>query len=88
MPRYLILRTFEVAEGEMPAVGRRSRAVIENHLPDVTWEHSHVLVDDADVERQKEIRRRLAVAQQVYYHLEDARALGRTASRPEGSRPA
>jgi len=35
------------------------------------------LVDDDDVETRKQIRRRLAVAQQVYYHLEDARALGR-----------
>jgi len=46
MPRYLILRTFEVSEQEMPVVGRRSRQVIEQHLPEVTWEHSHVLVDD------------------------------------------
>ena len=46
MPRYLILRTFEVEEDQRPVVGRRSRAVIEEHLPDVTWEHSHVLIDD------------------------------------------
>jgi Protein of unknown function (DUF4242) len=46
MPRYLILRTFDVDETEMPAVGRRSRQVIEQQLPDVTWEHSHVLVDE------------------------------------------
>ena len=46
MPRYLILRTFEVDAQQMPVVGRRSRQVIEQHLPEVTWEHSHVLVDD------------------------------------------
>lgn len=47
MPRYLILRTFEVEEDQMPVVGRRSLSVIEEHLPEVTWEHSHVLIDDA-----------------------------------------
>jgi hypothetical protein len=46
MPRYLIVRSFEVGEDQMPAVGRRSREVIEQHLPVVTWEHSHVVVDD------------------------------------------
>ncbi len=46
MPRYLILRTFEVDSNEMPVVGRRSNAVIEEHLPEITWEHSHVIIDD------------------------------------------
>jgi hypothetical protein len=46
MPRYLIVRSFEVGEEQMPTVGRRSREVIEQHLPVVTWEHSHVVVDD------------------------------------------
>jgi hypothetical protein len=46
MPRYLVVRSFEVGEQEMPEVGRRSRRVIEEQLPDITWEHSHVLVDD------------------------------------------
>jgi class 3 adenylate cyclase len=39
------------------------------------WRQSLDLVADEDVERRKEIRRRLAVAQQIYYHLADARAL-------------
>jgi hypothetical protein len=46
MPRYLILRSFDVGEQQMPDVGRRSRQVIEQQLPEITWEHSHVLVDD------------------------------------------
>ncbi len=46
MPRYLIVRKFEVDEEEMPELGRRSRATIEESFPDVTWEHSHVVVDD------------------------------------------
>jgi hypothetical protein len=46
MPRYLIVRTFEVTEDQMPSVGRRSREVIEQHLPEITWEHSHVVLDD------------------------------------------
>jgi hypothetical protein len=46
MPRYLIVRKFEVDEEEMPQVGRRSREVIEGGFPEITWEHSHVTVDD------------------------------------------
>ena len=30
----------------MPAVGRRSREIVEEELPEITWEHSHVVVDD------------------------------------------
>jgi hypothetical protein len=46
MPRYLIVRSFEVGESDMPAVGRRSREIVEEELPEITWEHSHVVVDD------------------------------------------
>ena len=46
MPRYMIVRSFEVGEDQMPAVGRRSRALIEGDFSEVTWEHSHVVVDD------------------------------------------
>jgi hypothetical protein len=28
----------------MPAFGRRSRAITKNELPEVKWEHSHVVV--------------------------------------------
>jgi hypothetical protein len=47
MPRYLIVRSFDVGEAEMPAVGRRSREIVENELPEIVWERSHVVVDDA-----------------------------------------
>ncbi len=46
MPRYMIVRSFNVVEAEMPAVGRRSREIVDNELTEVTWEHSHVVVDD------------------------------------------
>jgi len=46
MPRYLIVRTFEVNEDAMPDVGRRSREIAEEEFPEITWEHSHVIVDD------------------------------------------
>jgi hypothetical protein len=46
MARYLIVRQFEVTEEEMPAVGRRSRQLRDEHFPEITWEHSHVVVDD------------------------------------------
>jgi ligand-binding SRPBCC domain-containing protein len=46
MPRYLIVRKFDVAESAMPQVGRKSRVTIENEFPEITWEHSHVIVDD------------------------------------------
>ena len=55
MPRYLIVRRFSVDESQMPFVGRcpirsgrpsrRSREITENELPEITWEHSHVVVD-------------------------------------------
>jgi hypothetical protein len=46
MPKYVIQRKFEVDETGMPAVGSRSRRVILEHFPDVTWLHSYVTVDD------------------------------------------
>ncbi|HET8528283.1 MAG TPA: nickel-binding protein [Gaiellaceae bacterium] len=46
MPRYLLVRSFQVGEAEMPAVGRRSRRIIEEQHPEITWEHSHVVVDE------------------------------------------
>jgi hypothetical protein len=42
----MIVRSFEVGEDEMPAVGRRSRAIVDNDLTQIVWEHSHVVVDD------------------------------------------
>jgi hypothetical protein len=46
MPRYLIVRSFQVGEDEMPKVGRKSRVLTEEQFPSITWEHSHVVVDD------------------------------------------
>ena len=46
MPRYLVVRTFDVREEEMPEVGRRSREVIEGGYPQIVWEHSHVVVGE------------------------------------------
>ena len=47
MTRYMVVRKFDVGEADMPVVGRRSRQVIETEFPEVVWEHSHVVVDDA-----------------------------------------
>lgn len=46
VPRYMIVRTFEVGSDQMPRVGRRSRELTEDQFPEITWEHSHVVVDD------------------------------------------
>ena len=46
MPRYLILREFEVDEASMPPIGRRSRELVEGEFPEIVWEHSHVIVND------------------------------------------
>jgi Protein of unknown function (DUF4242) len=45
MPRYLIERTFEVDENDMPRIGRKSNQVI-TQLPGVVWDHSHVVIDE------------------------------------------
>jgi Protein of unknown function (DUF4242) len=46
MPRYMVVRSFEVGEEQMPELGRRSRQLVDGEFPDITWEHSHVVVDD------------------------------------------
>jgi hypothetical protein len=45
VPRYLIVRRFSITEQEMPTVGRRSRELVDGDFPEITWEHSHVVVD-------------------------------------------
>jgi hypothetical protein len=45
MPRYLIERTFEVDENQMPRISRKSNEVI-SELPGIVWEHSHVVMDE------------------------------------------
>jgi len=42
----MVVRTFKVGEAQMPEVGRESREIAEQHFPEITWEHSHVVVDD------------------------------------------
>jgi len=49
MPRYLVERVFHVSEDKMPDVGRRSKEVAVNHFPEITWEHSHVVVDETPI---------------------------------------
>jgi hypothetical protein len=46
MPRYMVVRSFEVGTEQMPPIGRRSRELTEDEFPEITWEHSHVVVDD------------------------------------------
>ena len=46
MTRFIVVRSFDVGEAEMPGVGRRSREIVENEFPEITWEHSHVVVDE------------------------------------------
>jgi hypothetical protein len=50
MPRYLIERDYGAAEQEaMQNIGLRMKQVTEESFPDVSWEHSHVVSDDAGV---------------------------------------
>ena len=51
MPRYMIVRSFDVTEPEMGSIGRRSRELTEGDFPEITWEHSHVVVDDEGIVR-------------------------------------
>jgi hypothetical protein len=46
MTKFLIERTFHVGEDQMPEVGRRSRQIVVEQFPEISWEHSHVVVDD------------------------------------------
>jgi hypothetical protein len=46
VPKYVINRAFSVREDQMPEVGRRSRQIIEQQLPEITWLHSHITVDE------------------------------------------
>jgi hypothetical protein len=43
---FIVERQFEVGEDDMPAVGRRSRSLIEGNFPEIKWHHSHVTLDD------------------------------------------
>lgn len=45
MPKYLVERTFDVDEDELPVVATRSKRIIKEEFPDIIWEHSHVVAD-------------------------------------------
>jgi hypothetical protein len=47
MTKFLIERRFQVSEDQMPEIGRRSRQIATDQFPEIIWEHSHVVVDDA-----------------------------------------
>ena len=48
MPRYLVERLFAgLSDDELEAAAVRSKDVIGERFPDITWEHSHVVVDGA-----------------------------------------
>jgi hypothetical protein len=42
----MIVRSFEVGEEQMRGIGYRSREIAEQEFPGITWEHSHVVVED------------------------------------------
>jgi hypothetical protein len=45
MTKYLVERKFSVGEDQMPEVGRRSKQIAVEQFPEITWHHSHVVVD-------------------------------------------
>jgi hypothetical protein len=47
MTKFLIERTFHVGEKDMPEVSRRSKRIAIDNYPEITWEHSHVVIDNA-----------------------------------------
>jgi hypothetical protein len=46
MPRYIVERKFNVQHEGMPEVGSKSRRILVEEMPDITWELSHVALDD------------------------------------------
>lgn len=52
MPRYLIERIFgEIDEEQLRDIGARSKRIAVEDFPEVTWEHSHVVVDEDGASR-------------------------------------
>lgn len=45
MPRYVVERTYTVDLNTLPAVARRSKQLGRDQFPEITWEHTHVVVD-------------------------------------------
>jgi hypothetical protein len=44
VPRYLIERSFTVSFEEMSPVGPDAKRLLKERFPDISWEHSHVVV--------------------------------------------
>jgi hypothetical protein len=49
MTKFLVERTFHVGEKDMPEVSRRSKKIAIDNYPEITWHHSHVVIDDAGI---------------------------------------
>jgi hypothetical protein len=47
MTKFLVQRRFHVGQDEMTEVSTRSKRIAVEQFPEITWEHSHVVVDDA-----------------------------------------
>jgi hypothetical protein len=70
MTKFLVERKFHVDRDEMPEVSRRSKQIAIEHFPEITWHHSHVVIDEAGTVKTycvyeaptEEIVRRHAVA--------------------------
>ena len=45
MPRFVIERTYTVEESEVPVVATRSKRLVYEEFPQITWEHSHLVID-------------------------------------------
>src|SRR5205085_1987968 len=46
MPRYVIERTYDVDQDELPNVATRSKRIALEQFPAIVWEHSHVVADE------------------------------------------
>jgi hypothetical protein len=45
MAKYLIERTYDVSEDELPEVATRSKRIAHEQFPEIVWHHSHVVTD-------------------------------------------
>ncbi|HEY3106294.1 MAG TPA: nickel-binding protein [Gaiellaceae bacterium] len=46
MPRYIIERKFDVTEEAMPDISKKSKRIAVEDMPEIVWEHSHVVIGD------------------------------------------
>jgi Protein of unknown function (DUF4242) len=52
VPRYIVERTWDDLDEEaMDQAGARSKRIAQERYPEITWEHSHVVVDRDGVVR-------------------------------------